>query len=55
MPETMTTKGQAEERQPLELPESTRAVIDANVKKWAARPIPDHIRIQAARIFNSGR
>lgn len=36
-----------------EFPESTRAAIEANVKKWASRPIPDHIILRMREIWNS--
>lgn len=36
-----------------QFPESTRAAIDANAKKWAARPMPDHVVLALSKILNS--
>lgn len=47
----MTTT--AAESAPPEFPESTRAAIEANAKKWAARPMSDHVVIALTKIFNS--
>lgn len=42
-----------DERESFDFPESTRAAIKANVEKWAATPIPDHIILKTRKIWNS--
>lgn len=41
------------ERKPPEFPESTRAAIKANVERWAAKPMPDHLVLKIRKIWNS--